>query len=121
MRPIWRMIAASVGSWLAIAAVSRGALTADVGFGMLGPLVAAVGTWLLVDRTFRTQPLRLGPVMIQAFLVKMLFFGVYVILMLRVLSLTPLPFVLSFTAYYLALHATEAVLLHRLMARARTS
>jgi len=44
------------------------------------------------------------------------FFGVYVTIMLRVLALRPLPFVVSFTTYFIALHLFEAFCLQRLFA-----
>ena len=37
-------------------------------------------------------------------------------MMLTVLSLRPLPFVISFTAYFIALHLFEALCLQRLFA-----
>ena len=40
--------------------------------------------------------------------------------MLRVLALRPVPFVLSFTSYFIALHATEALFMRRLFAGAGT-
>ena len=46
----------------------------------------------------------------------MVFFGVYVTVMLKVLALRPLPFVVSFTAYFIALHVIEALCLRRLFA-----
>jgi hypothetical protein len=45
------------------------------------------------------------------------FFLGYVSLALRVFALEPVPFVVSFTAYFLALYAAVAVLLQRRLAR----
>ena len=44
-----------------------------------------------------------------------MFFGVYVVVMLRVMMLRPVPFVVSFTAYFITLYAMEALLLRRLL------
>jgi hypothetical protein len=46
--------------------------------------------------------------------VKAVFFGAYVAGMLRLIGLRPVPFVVSFTSYFIALHVTEAVFLRRL-------
>ena len=54
--------------------------------------------------------------MVQAFAGKLVFFGAYVAVMLKVLSLPPVPFVVGFTTYFIALHLTEALLLRRLFA-----
>ena len=39
--------------------------------------------------------------------------------MLRVLELRPLPFVVSFTGYFIALHVIEALFMRRLFASGR--
>jgi hypothetical protein len=52
--------------------------------------------------------------MIVGFAVKLVFFGVYVAVMLRVLALRPVPFVTAFTSYFIALYAMQAWFLKRL-------
>jgi hypothetical protein len=53
--------------------------------------------------------------MIAALAVKMVFFGGYVAAMLRGLDLRPVPFVVSFAAYFIVLHVMEAMFLRRLL------
>jgi hypothetical protein len=53
--------------------------------------------------------------MIAALAVKMVFFGGYFVVMLRGFDLRPVPFVVSFAAYFIALHAMEAMFLRRLL------
>ena len=116
MKPLAWMVGASVGSWLAIAAWSGVSNSREVLFGMLAPLAGAASTWLLVARAFPSRPEMVTALMVAAFAAKLVFFGVYVTIMLRVLSLRPLPFVASFTAYFIALHLFEALCLQRLFA-----
>jgi hypothetical protein len=52
--------------------------------------------------------------MVAAFAGKLVFFGAYVAVMLKALGLRPVPFIASFTASFIALHAAEAVCLQRL-------
>ena len=108
--------AAAVLSWLVVAGALGGRVHPEVLFGMLGPLAAACGTWIAVERTYRSQPERLTAVMVGGLAVKAVFFGVYVIGMLRGLDLRPTPFVVSFTGYFVALYAMEALFLKRLFA-----
>jgi len=54
--------------------------------------------------------------MIGGFVAKMLFFGAYVAVMLEVVGVRPVPFVVSFTAYFIALYLAEALLMRRLFA-----
>jgi hypothetical protein len=113
MMAIWWMIIASVGSWL-IVATTWADVADEVGVGMAGPLLAAIGTRWLVVHSARTDPTKLTQVMLQAFLAKVLFFACFVVAAVRLLALEPLPFIGSFVTYFLALHLTEAVLLQRL-------
>ena len=66
-------------------------------------------SWVLTERTYRRDPRALTAVMIAAFAVKMVFFGAYVAVMLSVVGLQPVPFVASFTGYFIALYLTEAL------------
>jgi hypothetical protein len=114
LTPILWLSGAGVGSWLALTLANR-ALNPELFWGMLAPLVAAVGTWVAAAWTRATAPERLTGVMMAGFGLKAVFFGVYLVVMLRVLVLKPVPFVVSFTAYFIALYAMEALLLRRLL------
>jgi hypothetical protein len=110
---IW-MVASALASWLAISAVSR-AWHPELMWGMAGPLVSTVGTWVIVARTHAMAPDRLTGVMVTGFALKAVFFGAYVVVMLRVLAMRPVPFVVSFTGFFIALYAMEALFLRRLL------
>ena len=116
MKPVWWMVGSGVLSWLVAAAVPGVESDIEILFGMIGPLAGAVATWVLVVHTYPTRPERLTPLMVAAFGGKVVFFGAYVTVMLGVLSLRPLPFVVSFTTYFIALHFFEALCLRRLFA-----
>ena len=85
-------------------------------FGVVGPLAAVVVTWVAVKRVWRRRPELLTGLMVAGLAGKMIFFGVYVTVMLTVLSLPPTPFVVSFTASFISLYGIEAVCLQRLFA-----
>ena len=121
MKPLWWMTGVSVASWLAIAAIPGLDSDRDVLFGMLAPLAGAAATWILVARTFTSEPALLTGRMVAAFAAKLLFFGVYVSVMLKALSVEALPFVISFTVYFIGLHLFEALCLQRLFAGAAAS
>ncbi len=104
--------------WLAISALTGRETSVAVGWGLLGPLVVACGSWVLAERTYRRRPESLTALMMGAFAGKVLFFGVYLAVMLRVLSVSPVPFVASFAGYFIALHLAEALCLRRLFAPA---
>jgi len=114
MKIVWWMAGCSLLSWLAVAALPGMDSDREVLLGLLGPLAGVCATWVLVDRTYRSHPERVTSLMIMGLAGKMVFFGAYVTVMLTVLSLRPAPFVISFTVYFIALYAIEALCLQRL-------
>jgi hypothetical protein len=114
MKPVAWMGGASLLSWLAISALVDGRTSVAVLFGLLGPLAVAAVSWLRSEQTFRRNPEGLNAQMTMAFGGKMVFFGAYVAVVLKGLSQPTVPFVASFTAYFIALHVCEALLLRRL-------
>jgi hypothetical protein len=108
------MTAASLVAAVAAIAIAGGDARADVLLGMLAPLGAAAASWVLIERTFRRDPQQLTALMVGAFGVKMLFFGAYVAVMFEVVAVHPVPFVVSFTGYFISLYLTEALLMRRL-------
>jgi hypothetical protein len=117
MNEIRWMAGTGVGCWLAATVIAGRASGTEVLFGMLGPLAAVTASWAMVERTHRVNPERVTAVMIAAFAGKMVFFGVYVAVMLKVLALRPIPFVASFMGYFLGLYGMEALYLRRLFTR----
>ena len=117
MRPVWWMGGSAILSWLMVAAIPGVESDREMLLGMLAPLAGAVGTWVLVARTYASTPERLTSRMVAAFGGKLVFFGAYVTVMLKVMSLRPLPFVISFTTYFIVLHMFEALCLQRLFRR----
>jgi len=108
--------AGCVLSWLAVTAIAGPSTRLEVFVGMLGPLLVTIVSWVMADRTYRSSPERLTALTVTAFAAKLVFFGGYVSVGLGLLGLAPVPFVASFTAYYIALHMTEAAGLRRLFA-----
>ena len=110
------MVAGGLGSWLAAGIVWPGAAT-EVFYGMFGPLVASAAAWMLIERVSKTRPERMFGVMVGGFIVKLVFFGVYVAAVFTKPGLQAIPFVVSFTGYFLALYAVQAFWLTRMQAR----
>jgi hypothetical protein len=114
MRPLVWMAGASGVSWLAVVGLVEPEARLDVFLGMFGPLAAVVVTWVLAERVYRENPARLTSLMIAGFVGKLVFFAAYVAIVLGIFSHHPLPFVVSFTSYFIALYLMEAVFLRRL-------
>jgi len=97
-----------IGSWALVSFMFPQAAV-EILLGMLGPLLLAIGTLILVERTYRKAPRKLTSLMTQAFFGKMLFYGVYVGVIVGFYSFQALPFAVSFTVYFIGLHLTEAL------------
>ena len=114
MNPVVAMAGASVASVLVAGALVDPRARLAVLLGMLGPLLVTTSSWVLMERTFHERRQKLTSVMIAAFAFKLVFFGVYVAVMIRVVALRPLPFVASFIGYFTGLYLMEALYLRRL-------
>ncbi len=104
----------SITSSVVVATIIVPAVATEVILGMTGPLVVAVGSFVLMDRTFRRDPEGLTRLLVRAFACKLVAFGAYVVLAITVFALDAIAFVASFTVYFVALHLAEAVHLQRL-------
>ena len=118
MKTVGWMVGASMLTWLAAAPLLDAPARTAVFFGMAAPLCVAVTTWLLAERAYRRNPEALTRLMIAGFAGKMVFFAAYVAVVLKGLSQPAVPFVVSFTGYFIALHLTEALALRRLFSAA---
>ena len=85
--------------------------------GMAAPLVVGLVTILLVEQTVRNDIQDLTARMTKAFIAKMVFYPMYVSIVVGALAVDPVPFVASFTVYFVALQNTEALYFKSLFAR----
>lgn len=96
------------------AATGTSGISGAVFGGMIGPLVAAAASWLVVERTHRRNPAAVHGVMMSAFGIKAFFFGIYAVAMIKVFGLDVQAFAISFACFFIALYAVEAALFSRL-------
>jgi hypothetical protein len=109
------MAGSSVAAWLVSSVIARGSAQ-PVFYGMLGPLLVACASWVMAARVYKRAPQALTGLLIAAFAFKFVFFGAYVAVLLRVVEVPAVPFAVSFSSYFIALHLVEAVFLKRLFA-----
>jgi hypothetical protein len=111
---VWWITAGTVLSATMVSLATHGRAVTEIWLGMLAPLVVVVVSWKLIERVYRQHPERLTALMMKAFAAKLIFFGAYVGLAIGVLRVQPIPFIVSFTAYFIALHLIEALSMKRL-------
>ena len=114
MKPVAALAAAGGASWFVAALVVDQRTGIEILFGMLGPLAATSATWVIAERIYRQRVEALTTVMATAFVAKIVFFGAYLAIMILLLRFRPVPFVVSFTSYFIGLYLMEALYLRRL-------
>ena len=100
--------AACLVTWLIGAVFIAPGAGVELLLGMVMPLGLTVGTMILFERTFTRDARQLTPLMIKAFGAKMVLVGGYVAVIVGLTPLDPIPFVASFSLYFIGLHLTEA-------------
>jgi hypothetical protein len=116
MKPVLSMLGASLLVWLVATTLLGMPVVAETALGALGPLAAACGSWMLIERTMKRDPTQVTPLMMKLFAGKMLFFGLYLVLAVVSLGMRPVPFMVSFTSAFVTLYLMEALYLQRLFA-----
>ena len=114
MTPLAWMIGVPVLVWLVVSLLAPAPVNPELLLGMLGPVASAAATWVVTVRTQRSNPARVTSVLVAGLAAKMVFFGLYVVLMLGVVGLRYMPFVVGFTSYLIGLYVMEALFLKRL-------
>ena len=117
MKPVASMAAVGGLSWVIAALVVGQRAGIEILFGMLGPLAATSATWILAERIYRQRAEALTTVMATAFVAKIVFFGAYIAVAILLLRFRPVPFVVSFTGYFIALYLMEALYLRRMFSK----
>ena len=113
MTSVWYMAAGCVGSAIAVSVTFAREMAVEVLLGMAAPLAIAMTTLVLVERTYRHDPRQVTSILVKAFVAKMVLIAGYVIVVVGVLSVQVVPFIMSFTAYFIALYLFEFACLRR--------
>jgi hypothetical protein len=116
MKPLITMVGAGLLVGLMATSLLGRPVLAETALGTLGPLVAACGSWIVIERTMKRDPTQVTPTMLKLFAVKMLFFGAFVVAAVLGLQLRPVPFMVSFTSAFVVMYLLEALYLQRLFA-----
>jgi hypothetical protein len=114
MKLVWWMLAGSFLTASGLTFLIGPGIRPELWLGMLGPLASAVVSWIAMQRQHNRRPEGLTALMIKAFAAKMVFFAGYITVLVSFDLVQPIPFVVSFAGYFIALHMVEAIGLRRL-------
>lgn len=120
MKLAWWMLSGSILTALVLTIPVKPEFRLELWIGMAGPLASAVVSWIAMQRQYIRRPEEMTALMIKAFAAKMIFFAGYITVLVSLGWVQPIPFVISFVCYFLALHGVEAFGLRRLQTTGRT-
>lgn len=83
----------------------------EIFLGMISPLVIGVLSIFYIDDIQKKSPEKLTNVILKMFVGKMIFYGAYFIFIFTFYTFTPVPFIISFSGYFITLHVCEALFL----------
>lgn len=95
----WGMLAGGIGYRL------------EIFLGMIAPLTIGMISMAILFHQHQNHSTKLTSVLIKLFITKLIIYGVYFYWLFTFYTFTPIPFVISFTGYFVTLHIGEALFL----------
>jgi hypothetical protein len=86
----------------------------EIFLGMLAPLLVSIISILQINNVGKKDPQKITAAITKSFLFKMIFFAIYIIIILSIYAFEPIPFVISFTGFFILFYVIEAVFLQKL-------
>jgi len=86
----------------------------EIFLGMVAPLLVTILSISFIKRTYFILPEKVTETITKSFLVKMILFGLYFVIILSFYAFEPIPFVSSFTGFFILFYIIEAVFLQKL-------
>ena len=86
----------------------------EVFLGMTAPLLVTIFSIFWIEKVFKTDKEKLTATMAKSFFIKMVLFALYFIIILGFYTFEPIPFVISFTGFFILFYIIEAIFLQKL-------
>ena len=85
--------------------------TKEIFLGMIAPLIIGIMSIIQLSIAHQKSSEKVNKIMIKLFAGKMVFYALYFIYIFTFYTFNPMPFILSFTGYFITLHISEALFL----------
>ncbi|MBT3216209.1 MAG: hypothetical protein HOD97_04250 [Candidatus Marinimicrobia bacterium] len=86
----------------------------EIIFGWLGPTIGGVGSTFMLNRAAKIDARAITKSLQIGFMVKLAYFGVYILLVFQLYAFEPFPFVCSFAGFFITIYGLEAVIIKNL-------
>ena len=91
------------------------AYSSEIFLGMLAPLLLSILSILWNENSFKKDSQKLTNTLIKSFMVRAVFFAVYLILIFTYYDFEQIPFIISFTSFFMIFYVVEALFLQKLI------
>lgn len=86
----------------------------EIFIGMIAPLLVTIFSIAWIKHVSKADPGKITATMTKSFFIKMVLFALYFIIILRFYTFEPIPFVISFTGFFILFYIIEAIFLQKL-------
>ena len=89
--------------------------SSEIFLGMVAPLLLSIVSVLWSESSFKKSPQMLTNTLIKTFIARAIFFALYFILIFTYYDFEQIPFIISFTSFFMIFYAIEALFLQKLI------
>lgn len=86
----------------------------EIFIGMIAPLLVTIFSIAWIKHVSKADPGKITATMTKSFFIKMVLFTLYFIIILRFYTFETIPFVISFTGFFILFYIIEAIFLQKL-------
>jgi len=86
----------------------------EIFLGMAAPLLLSIVSIMWSESSFKKSPQHLTNTLIKSFIVRAIFLALYFILIFTFYNFEPIPFIISFTSFFIIFYVIEALYLQKL-------
>ena len=87
----------------------------EIFLGMVAPLLLSIVSILWSESSFKKSPQILTNTLIKTFIARAIFFALYFILIFTYYDFEQIPFIISFTSFFMIFYVIEALFLQKLI------
>jgi len=86
----------------------------EITLGWLLPVFAGIATMYFINKALKKDSVTLTKTLAKGFALKMVYYGFSIFLINKLYSFQPIPFVCSFSGFFIGFHGLEAVVIKRI-------
>ena len=79
--------------------------------GWILPVLAGTVTLYVIGSAAQKDPFLVTKILVKGFALKMVYYGATILVLFKLYSFEPIPFICSFSGFFLGLHLLEAVII----------